>query len=371
MRHYSEPAHASSPTVLPRITLVACEGIETGVGRYGANLAATGLASEHILFKKKANTPGSGYDRVFETSASWGETLPAALSFVGRSRLSDEVCRLPAVHFLTPDFFYLAKYNRNSVGTIHDLFPMDRGTRDDYSSKYRIFFRTSLNHAKRLRGIASVSDWTRQKFLGLIPNLDITVIHHWTSDQFIPRDKERCRTTLGLPTKGPIVLSIGSEALQKNVAAIGKTMNILGPDYHLVRVGEAHQLAKALRYPRSATLREKVSAESLPYFYNAADVLLFPSHDEGFGFPVIESINSGTPVVVSDIPVFKEILSPAYPYSAPADSPRAQSELIMRLTDSRSNRQAVEWMTEHFGSYFRSERGTTEYRRFYSSVLSS
>jgi len=47
--------------------------------------------------------------------------------------------------------------------------------------------------------------------------------------------------------------------------------------------------------------------EKLPIFYRAAEIFIFPSAYEGFGIPLIESMACGTPVVASDIPVFKEV----------------------------------------------------------------
>ncbi len=42
-----------------------------------------------------------------------------------------------------------------------------------------------------------------------------------------------------------------------------------------------------------------VSDQELPALYNAVDVLLFPSLYEGFGWPPLEAMASGTPVVCS------------------------------------------------------------------------
>ena len=46
----------------------------------------------------------------------------------------------------------------------------------------------------------------------------------------------------------------------------------------------------------------------MPGWYQAADTFVFPSVKEGFGLVVLEAMAAGLPVVVSDIPVFREFL---------------------------------------------------------------
>jgi glycosyltransferase-like protein len=46
----------------------------------------------------------------------------------------------------------------------------------------------------------------------------------------------------------------------------------------------------------------------LPGWYAAADVLAFPSTNEGWGLAVLEAMSAGLPVVTSDLPVFREYL---------------------------------------------------------------
>ena len=50
-----------------------------------------------------------------------------------------------------------------------------------------------------------------------------------------------------------------------------------------------------------------VPNEELPTLYNAADAFLFPSLKETFGFPIVEAMACGTPVVTSITSVLPEI----------------------------------------------------------------
>ena len=46
---------------------------------------------------------------------------------------------------------------------------------------------------------------------------------------------------------------------------------------------------------------------SIDYLYKHAFLIAFPSKAEGFGLPIIESLQRGTPVLTSDIPVLREV----------------------------------------------------------------
>lgn len=64
---------------------------------------------------------------------------------------------------------------------------------------------------------------------------------------------------------------------------------------------------------RNETLRTAVeelgncSDEAMTRELASARALLFPSLVEGYGLPLIEALQVGTPVVASDLPVFREI----------------------------------------------------------------
>lgn len=76
---------------------------------------------------------------------------------------------------------------------------------------------------------------------------------------------------------------------------------------------------------RGERLREHVTelpgcsdTELATYLYHA-QALLFPSFAEGYGLPLVESLSLGTPVIVSDLPVFHEIAGDIPEYLSPLD----------------------------------------------------
>ncbi len=85
-----------------------------------------------------------------------------------------------------------------------------------------------------------------------------------------------------------------------------------------------------------------VSDAELCYLYRHARLMVYPSVYEGFGIPVLEAIGNGAPVIVSDIPVFREVTNGAALF-VPLGDAEALSEAYARLeSDSALRSKLIE-----------------------------
>jgi glycosyltransferase involved in cell wall biosynthesis len=65
---------------------------------------------------------------------------------------------------------------------------------------------------------------------------------------------------------------------------------------------------------------ENVAADELRTLYAHAEAFVFPSFAEGFGYPPVEAMAAGTPVIASDIPTHRWVLGDAALYCDPYDA---------------------------------------------------
>jgi len=63
-----------------------------------------------------------------------------------------------------------------------------------------------------------------------------------------------------------------------------------------------------MKEEKNIRILEYVSDQELNYLYNGALALAYFSLCEGFGLPLVEALKTKTPIICSDIPVFKEIV---------------------------------------------------------------
>ncbi len=85
-----------------------------------------------------------------------------------------------------------------------------------------------------------------------------------------------------------------------------------------------------------------LSDEALDYLYNHAYMVAFPTFNEGFGLPIIESLERGTPVLASDVPVLREVGKDYCEYFNPNDSNDFISKLESYLNDKDKYEQTRE-----------------------------
>ena len=78
---------------------------------------------------------------------------------------------------------------------------------------------------------------------------------------------------------------------------------------------------------------EGVRDQELAYLYRHALFTVFPSHAEGFGMPVAESLSCGTPVVTGNHPALIEAAEALMPAIDPLDFPAWEREVTRLITD--------------------------------------
>ena len=69
------------------------------------------------------------------------------------------------------------------------------------------------------------------------------------------------------------------------------------------------QLLKEIRKRKNIVYIKSVDDQLLKKIYNLASIFLFPSYYEGFGFPPLEAMQSGLPVLAADNTSLKEIIN--------------------------------------------------------------
>jgi glycosyltransferase involved in cell wall biosynthesis len=211
-----------------------------------------------------------------------------------------------------------AKFRSPSIITILDLVAL---VSKDLPFLTRYLQKKSLKYLKNTQKIIAISEHTKRDLIDLL-NIEedkIEVIYlGFNQETFKNRDKMESRKKLNLPQDKKIILHVGSEEPRKNVDGLIKAFSKLQNKINntlLVRVGEKtdeiENLINDLNVRKKIIRNEKISEEKLSLYYNAADLFVFPSFYEGFGFPPLEAMASGTPVISSNKTSLPEVIGDA------------------------------------------------------------
>ncbi len=201
------------------------------------------------------------------------------------------------------------------VVTLHDVVPLKR--RSEYlrtGIRFRLRYLAVERAARVIVPTATVAAEVVE-FLGL-PQERLVVIPEAPAPALHERGPEEvaaARELYGLPEEYLLwVGGLQTPDPRKRISALAKTPRELP----LVLVGATKPWAHELP---DVTLTGHVSDDHLAAIYSGARALVFPSDDEGFGLPTVEALACGTPVVVSDLPVLREVLGDRATFVASGD----------------------------------------------------
>lgn len=89
--------------------------------------------------------------------------------------------------------------------------------------------------------------------------------------------------------------------------------------------------------------KTSVSDSELKELYKNAQAFVFPSLMEGFGLPALEALREGCPVIVSDIPVFHEILGDSAIYFNPHNANELTTLLLGKPEKPKQLKNNYSW----------------------------
>jgi len=262
---------------------------------------------------------------------------------------------LDILHCTSHSFPFL--YHRKIISTLHtDPSILGSKTSPWKRRMYLSAFVTyGLPRAHMIIVPTNVTKIRVAKSLGTLKN-KVVAMPWGISDNFSPvidQDKQlECRIKYGL--RGPYILYVHALATPlKNahrlVKAYGCMQRTGAFPHKLVLVGEGHDveyprevhsLVKNMGLEEEVIFTGYVPEEDLPAIYTMADLSVVPSLDESFGFPTLESMGCGTPVIASNIPALLEVLGDSAIFVDPHNE-RKLAETIREVLDNESLRQTL------------------------------
>ncbi len=200
--------------------------------------------------------------------------------------------------------------------------------------------------------IIAVSEFTAREIQHLldVPRDRIAAIHEGLPDGYArPAQPLIDEARRSLKLERPYLLTVGTMEPRKNLAFLVEAFEkVSGFDGDLVIAGMYGWkyepiLKKIIHSPRAPRIRhlDYVDERCLPALYAGAELFVFPSLYEGFGFPPLESMACGTPVLSSAGGSLPEILGDAAEFAAEYDSDTWAAKIRMLLEDTTRRAELI------------------------------
>ncbi|MGB4066603.1 MAG: glycosyltransferase family 1 protein [Nitrospira sp.] len=241
------------------------------------------------------------------------------------------------------------RYARRSVVTIHDLKFLSP---ESYSPGDRAgaeqFRKHTIDALERADVVVAVSQFTRADLAERL-NYDsdhVRVIYPGINDEFRPDYSEEKidHVVKQYGLRRPYTLFVGFHEEKKNllrlVEAFAMVQSRITEPQQLVLAGPfgpvtplLQKRIRELGLEAAVSLPGVIASEDLPALYAGASLFVFPSLHEGFGFPPLEAMASGVPVIASRAASLPEIVGSAALLVDPQQTESLADALLVMITD--------------------------------------
>jgi len=362
-----------------RVGIDARKAWDGGIGRYLRNLMA-GLLTDgkiealHAWVKPGMELPMHARDRLkthVESARLYGLWEQVSLR--------RKAGRVPIDIFHAPHYIVPLGLQVPLVVTIHDVIHLVFPKSPPHKGYAALQMRIAVNSA---RAIITPSDFSRRELTRYFPGTaeKTVAIPHGLEPGFFdpPADTDlEIKQRLRLPER--YLLYVGNHKPHKNLGQlldICRELFCRHPDVQLCVTGRREEEGGRLfREVRRLGLESRVrflgnlDNEALRVSYRNACCLSFPSLYEGFGFPPLEAMACGTPVVAFRVASLPEVIGEGGILVPPGDLKGFHAAVATLLTNDAAR---AEWREKgrRRASVFRWEDATDRHVEVYRACLS-
>ena len=235
-----------------------------------------------------------------------------------------------------------------------------------------------LSGLRRAKYLVCVSEETRKDLLSLAPELvnRSTTVENALPYPFSPMspdDAVRSLAGLGLdaalPPEGRFLFHVGGNQWYKNREGAIRMFGCVRASFPELTRKYSLKMVMAGKPPSEAMLRlvnemklahevifvTAVSDKQLQALYSLAEALVFPSLQEGFGWPIIEAQACGCPVVTSNRAPMNRLAGPAALLANPEDATDFAAQLGVLLFEAPEVRQRRKTEALHYSGKYDSQ----------------
>lgn len=220
------------------------------------------------------------------------------------------------------------------------------------------------------------------KHLNIKPE-KLTVISRGRKQNKFRSEKKNLRMAvnkeLDLDSEGLIFIHVGRQEFQKAHLDILKAIKIIDKELAVAkaqflfcgRKGNATgEIKEFLEHNKLNTRVEFLGHRNDIYqLMVASDVFLFPSRFEGLGGSLIEAQAAGLPVICSDIPVFKEVVSPLNARFHKTNDPHSLGLVLKEMIFQNNLEEMGKSSLKNYNENFQLKKINRKMLEFYHNII--
>lgn len=222
------------------------------------------------------------------------------------------------------------------VCMIHDLIPVRFPKAVFRNTAHKLYYHALIRAAARRADlILTNSTFSKDEIIAhlkvraeKVQKITLGVEH---CGPFLPQQINEVLRRYGL--ERPYVFAMGSTEPRKNNQRVIEAVRLAAQTFPQLRLAIAGKNWRGVRFDPGlidsrVSLLGYVPDADLPVLMTGAEMLVFPSLHEGFGFPVIEAMAQGTPVITSNCGALPEVAGDAALYADPVNAGDIAAQIV-------------------------------------------